>query len=95
MKEQHSVLYLKNEDGTITDFERFSCKTLRGVLNSYKRLVAANQASDGTILGMAGYFLKGYRKAHRIEIWETYPNGNPVRQLAGYSGSEFLEEITR
>lgn len=83
MKKQQTILQVY-KNGIVTDFERFTQKTLNGVLTQYREI--ANSWHD--------WMWVEYETADSINIYRT-PEDKKEFLIASYTPKEFFKAIGR
>lgn len=92
MKKQECIVKIYDKKGRFIDFERFTLKSVSGILNSYRRIADENRLSDGSFTGLWGYFFRKYIGAGQVVIYRM-PDARTEEMLASYTGEEFLKAI--
>ena len=85
-KEQRTILKCFKGERMI-NFERFTLKTAKGILNSYKRAFSPSQHE-------ASFFFKDYREADRIKIFATPDGYTEEAVLLDVTPTEFFQMIS-
>lgn len=85
-KEQRTILKLFKGEKQV-NFERFTYKTVKGIVNAYKKAFSPSQFKDS-------FFFKDYREADRVVIYATPDGYTEESVLLDVTPTEFFQMIS-